>query len=165
MHIEYRINERDYRSSATLALRKRSNFSALDFYTPYLFAIVWVGGSVIPSLFVEQPPDLLLTLGVLPIFVGFLWLRRKRLRREYGKLKNFHLLQTLDLDAAGLRLVTSQETTRSAWKLYSKFAEDKECFILFHRDDHGFIPIAKDHLTHLQVDELRALLESRLSSK
>jgi hypothetical protein len=165
MHIEYRINESDYRNAHMLAQRKRSNFSALEYYTPYLFAIVWVGGSVVPGLFVDEQLDLLLTLGVLPIFMGFLWMRRKRLRREYAKQKNLQLLQQLDLDASGLRLVTSLDTTRSAWSLYSKFAEDKECFILFHKDDHGFIPISKDHLTILQVDELRALLLSRLPNK
>jgi len=166
MHIEFRISERDYRAAAMLALRKRSSFSGLDYYGPYIFAIVWLATSIIPSyIHPDFDLDLVLTLGVLPIVMGFLSLRRKHMRRDYAKAKQFHLLQMLDLDAAGLRLVTTAGTTRSAWQVYTKFAEDPKSFILFMTGSNAFLPIPKGELTEGQIDELRALLTARLPDK
>jgi YcxB-like protein len=168
MHIEYRVNERDFLAASKLALRKRSSWSALDYYFPHIFCVVWLAGSVIPSPFnnyLKDDIDLLLTLGVFPIFMGLLVLRRSGMKKEYIKQKNLHLHQALDLDAMGLRLVTTAGTTRTSWDIYSRFVEDKDSFVLFQRADHGIFPIPKDHLSPTQVDELHNLLEARLPSK
>jgi len=163
MHIEYRVSEKEYRSAALLAMRKRSHMSSLEYYGPHIFAIIWLSTSVVPALFNPGLDlDLLLTLGVLPIVLGFLALRRKRILREYKKLKTLQLLQTLDLDATGLRLVTTAGTSRSAWQVYSKFVEDKTIFLVFQLGNHLFFPIPKSYLTVGQTDELRALLSARL---
>lgn len=168
MHIEYRVHERDFLSASKLALRKRSPWSALDYYFPHIFCVLWLAGSVIPSPFNnygEAEIDLLLTLGVVPIFMGLLVLRRGSMKKEYQKQKALHLHQALDLDATGLRLVTTAGTSRSAWDLYSKFVEDKNSFVLFQKADHGIVPIPKDHLTPPQIDELHNLLTARLPGK
>jgi YcxB-like protein len=165
MHVEFRVTESEYRAAAMLAMRKRSSLTAFDYYLPYTFAVIWLAGSTIPSPlngYLEQPADLLLTLGVLPIFLGFLWMRRKSMKEEYLKLKQFHLHQALDLDTNGLRLVTTAGTTRSSWDTYSKFAEDKNSFILFRKLDETILPIPKNHLTIAQVDELHTLLTARI---
>jgi hypothetical protein len=163
MHIEYRINERDYRSATMLAMRKRSTMTAVEYYGPYIFAILWIAASLIPAyLHPDADLDLILTLGIMPIIMGFLVLRRKTIKREYRKLKMFHLLQVLDLDTNGLRLVTSAGTTRSAWKVYERFAEDEKSFILFQEGTMTIMPIPKGELTHAQIDELRTLLAARL---
>jgi hypothetical protein len=163
MHIEYRITERDYREATLLAMRKRSSMSAVEYYGPYLFAILWVSVSLVPSyLHPEQDLDLLLTLGVLPIIMGFIVLRRKRIKREFKKMKMFHLLQVLDLDANGLRLVTTEGTARSAWKVYERFVEDQKSFILFRNGSTSIMPIPKGELTFAQIDELRSMLCARL---
>ena len=165
MHIEYRINESDFLAASKLALRKRSGWSALDYYFPHIFCVLWLAGSVIPSPFndyLKGDIDLLLTLGVFPIFMGLLVLRRGGMKKEYLKQKALHLHQALDLDATGLRLVTTDGTARSAWDLYSKFVEDKDSFVLFNKADHGIVPIPKHHLTPIQVDELHDLLTARL---
>jgi YcxB-like protein len=159
MHIEFRITEKSYRAAAMLAMRKRSTVSKLDYYGPYIFCIVWLAVSFLNP---DADFDLLLTLGVLPIVLGFLALRRKRIKREYAKLKDFHLLQVLDLDAAGLRLITTAGTSRSAWQVYSKVAEDANSFILYLHAGESFLPIPKGELTLIQIDELRSLLEARL---
>jgi len=168
MHIEYRVNERDFVTASTLALRKRSSWSALDYYFPHIFCVLWLAGSVIPSPFNDYGKaeiDLLLTLGVFPIFMGLVVLRKRRLKQDYIKMKNLQLHQALDLDSNGLRLTTTAGVARSSWDMYSKFVEDKSSFILFNRADHGIVPIPKDHLTDGQVDELRNLLTARLPSK
>jgi hypothetical protein len=163
MHIEYRISEKSYCAAAMLAMRKRSGMSSLDYYGPYIFCIIWLAASLIPAwLNPNAQLDLLLTLGVLPIVLGFLALRRKRIRGEFAKLKEFHLLQALDLDAAGLRLVTTAGTSRSSWKVYSKFAEDAASFVLYIQGNLSFLPIPKNELAVTQIDELRSLLEARL---
>ena len=87
--------------------------------------------------------DMLLMLGVIPIFLGFLVMRKKAMREEYRKLKQFHLHQVLDLDMNGLRLVTTAGTTRSAWDTYLKFAEDKKSFVLFRKQDDRSSPSPK----------------------
>jgi YcxB-like protein len=160
VHIKYRISERDYQSAAMLELRKRSTLSTLEYYSPYAFTIVWITASLLAS-----SVDMFLTLGVLPILVGFLYLRRSKLQREYTKLRHLHPLQALDLDGTGLRVVTTLGTSRSSWDVYSKYAEDSKSFILYKADGHGFLPIPKDYLTVTQIDELHTLLEARLPSE
>ncbi len=162
MHIEYRITDKDYRSAAMLAMRKRSSMSALEYYGPHLFAILWFAVILIPAyLHPDQDLDLLLTLGILPVIMGFITMRRKRIKQEYKKLKMFHLLQVLDVDSNGLRLVTTAGTSRSAWKVYDRFAEDQKSFILFVAGNTSIMPIPKSELTITQVDELRAMLAAR----
>jgi YcxB-like protein len=166
MHIEYRINEKDYRYASMLAMRKRSTMTAVEYYGPYLFAILWVSASLIPAyLHPGEDLDLVLTLGIMPIILGFLVMRRKTIKQEYKKMKMFHLLQVLDLDTNGLRLVTTAGTTRSAWKVYERFVEDEKSFILFHEGNTAIMPIPKGELTVTQIDELRTLLAARLPSE
>lgn len=162
MHIEYRVNEGDFVSASTLALRKRSSWSALDYYFPHIFCVLWLAGNVVLT---QGDIDLLLTLGVFPIFMGLIVLRRRRLKQDYVKMKTLHLHQALDLDSNGLRMTTTAGVARSSWDMYSKFVEDKSSFILFHKLDHGIVPIPKEQLTEPQVDELRAMLTARLSAK
>jgi YcxB-like protein len=164
MHIEYRITDKDYRSAATLAMRKRSSTSALEYYGPHLFAILWFAVILIPAyLHPDQDLDLLLTLGIVPVIMGFLLMRRKEIKKEYKKLKMFQLLQVLDLDTNGLRLVTTAGTSRSAWTVYERFAEDQKSFILFLAGSAAILPIPKGELTLVQIDELRTMLVARLS--
>lgn len=166
MHIEYRVDERDFVSASTLALRKRSSWSALDYYFPHIFCVLWLSGNVIQSyIHPDMEIDLLLTLGVFPIFMGLVVLRRRRLKQDYKKFKDLHLHQVLDLDRSGLRLTTTAGVTRSSWEMYTKWVEDKSSFILFHTNDHRIVPIPKHHLTEPQIDELRNLLTARLPSK
>jgi hypothetical protein len=163
MHIEYRITERDFRDATMLSQRKGSALSALDYYLPYIFAIIWLAVATIPAYFhPEADLDLLLTLGILPIVLGLVLLRRKHMRVEYEKLRNYHLHQELDIDTLGFRLTTTQGVTRSAWQVYSCFCEDKSSFILFENGNHKFYPIPKAHLSEPECDELRTLLEARL---
>jgi hypothetical protein len=166
MHIEYRVNESDFVGASMLALRKRSSWSALDYYFPHIFCVLWLAGSVIPSPFNhygQDDLDLLLTLGVFPIFMGLIVLRRRRLKQDYKKMKNLKLHQALDLDSNGLRLTTTDGVARSSWDLYTKFVEDKNSFILYQKLDHGILIIPKQHLTEGQADELRNLLVARMA--
>ncbi len=157
MNIKYRVNERDYRSAALLELRKRNKWSLVEFYSPYIIAIVWIGACFIPDDF-----DLLLTLGIIPIFMSVLWMRRRRFENDYRRKRNFHLLHSLDLDRNGLRLETTDGSVRSTWANYTKFAEDPDNFVLFQKSGHGFFPIPKDHLTPTEIEELGSMLQSRL---
>jgi hypothetical protein len=166
MHIEYRVSEGDFVAASMLALRKRSTWSALDYYFPHIFCVLWLAGGAIPSPFNHygrDETDLLLTLGVFPIFMGLIVLRRRRLKQDYKKMKNLKLHQALDLDSNGLRLTTTDAVARSSWDLYSKYVEDKAAFILYQKLDHGLLIIPKHHLTEGQADELRNLLKARLA--
>src|SRR5579863_1524660 len=117
MHIEYRVNERDYRSATTLANRKRSNLSALEHFWPYIFCIVWIAIGWFPGggNDLNNPDDLYFELGGIPVFLIFLWMRRSQIKREYQKLSQYRLLHQLDLDTNGLRLATSNGISRSSW--------------------------------------------------
>jgi hypothetical protein len=168
MHIEFRVSEKDYRNAALLAMRSRSSLSTLDYYGPYIFGIVWIAANIIPSPlnnYLQDQADLLMTFGVVPIVIGFLSIRRKKIKQDYAKLKDLHLLQVLDLDASGLRLVTSAAVARSAWTIYRKFIEDEKSFVLFLQNSDNILPIPKGELTLAQIDELRALLSARLPSE
>jgi hypothetical protein len=164
MHVEYRVSEREYASAMTLAQRKRSNMSALEHFWPYLFAIVWVSIGWLPTSITGTggggTDDLYFELGVLPILMVFLYMRRRMQKREYKKLSHYRLLHQLDLDANGLRLATTVGVTRTAWSVYDKFAENDNVFILYQAGNQGIVPIPKAHMTSLQIDELRSLLKA-----
>ena len=164
MHVEYRVSEREYESAMALAQRKRSNLSALEYFWPYLFAIVWVGIGWLPTSMTGTggggTDDLYFELGVLPILMVFLYMRRRMQKREYKKLSHYRLLHQLDLDANGLRLATSVGVARTAWSVYEKFAENDSVFILYQTGNQGIVPIPKAHMTSLQIDEMRSLLKA-----
>jgi hypothetical protein len=165
MHIEYRISEADYRSAAMLAMRRRSTISALDYFLPYIFAIVWIAASLMTGAAeagLSDSTDLIFVLGAIPILAGFVYRRRTAFGREYRRSVQFHLLQVLNLDTTGLRIGTDKPVIQLGWNAYTKFAENAQVFILFQQGNHHFLPIVKGHLTMLQVDELRSLLLSRL---
>jgi hypothetical protein len=90
------VSEREYESAMTLAQRKRSKLSALEYFWPYLFAIVWVGIGWLPTSITGTggggTDDLYFELGVLPILMVFLYMRRRMQKREYKKLSHFRLL-------------------------------------------------------------------------
>src|ERR1035437_10940189 len=96
MHVEYRVSEREYAAAMTLAQRKRSNMSALEYFWPYLFAIVWVSIGWLPTSITGTggggTDDLYFELGVLPILMVFLYMRRRMQKREYKKLSHYRLL-------------------------------------------------------------------------
>lgn len=165
MHIDYRVNERDYRSAVTLSNKRRSNLSALEHFWPYIFAVVWVAIGFLPgggNVDTASADDLYFELGAIPILIVLLWGRRRTVQREYNKLFNLRLLHALDVDANGLRLETSAGIKRTAWTVYTKFAENDDVFILYQEGNHDFFPIVKSFLTGLQVDELRSLLGAHL---
>ena len=165
MHIEYRVNERDYSSAVTLANKRRSNLSALEHFWPYLFAIVWISIGFLPgggNVDTASSDDLYFELGAIPILMALLWGRRRQIQREYAKLSNLRLLHALDLDTNGLRLETSVGIKRTAWTVYTKFAENEDVFILYQEGNHDFFPIVKSFLTDSQNDELRSLLGAYL---
>ena len=166
MHIEYRVSEADYRSAAQLAQRRRSSASALDHFLPYIFSIVWIAAAILSGAAdngLEDSADLVFVLGAIPILFGLLWRRKKALNSEYRRLVTLHPLQIINLDTDGIQIGGGKQPLRTTWKQYSRWAENKEVFILFHQqNEHHFLPVVKDHLTLLQVDELRALLLSRL---
>lgn len=165
MHIEYRVSEGDYRNATTLANKKRSNLSALEHFWPYLFVIVWLSIGFLPASISGssgEDVDMYFALGVIPIWIIFLYMRKLQFRREYAKLPNLKLLQALDLDSNGLRLVTTAATTRTSWDLYNKFAEDQHAFVLYMDGGHNFLPITKSYMNTLQIDELRTLLKANI---
>lgn len=165
MHIEYRINEGEYCSAAELAMRKRSNASALEYFLPYIFSIVWVAASLITGAAdngFSDSTDLIFVFGAIPVLIGLLWRRRKFFKGEYLRMSVLHPLQILSLDTALITRGQGKEAIKTPWNFYTKFAENKKVFILYQEGSHHFLAVVKSHLTDLQVDELRSLLLARL---
>ena len=165
MHIEYRINEAEYCSAAELAMRRRSNASALEYFLPYIFSIVWLAAALITGAADDgfsDSTDLIFVFGALPVLMGLLWRRRKSFKSEYFRMSVFHPLQILNLDTAMIIRGQGKEAIQTPWKFYTKFAENKKVFILYQEGSHHFLPIVKSHMTDLQTDELRSLLMARL---
>jgi hypothetical protein len=165
MHIEYRISDAEYRNAAGLAMRRRSSLSSLDYFVPYIFAIIWLVASLIPTAandYLSDPTDLLFTLGAIPILAGFLYRRKKAFTQDYKRLTHLHPLQILNTDTKGIQIGVTKPTVFQAWQVFTKFAENPQVFILYYQGNHNFLPIVKGHLTSLQVDELRSMLLSRL---
>jgi len=165
MHIEYRINEAEYRSAGELAMRRRSNASALEYFLPYIFSIVWVAAALITGAADDSfsdSTDLIFVFGAVPVLIGLLWRRRKAFKSEYLRMSVFHPLQIVNLDSSMITRGQGKEAVQTPWKFYTKFGENKKVFILYQEGSHHFLPIVKSHLTDLQVDELRSLLMARL---
>jgi len=161
MHIDYLINERDYRAASMLAMRKRSNLTSLEYYGPYIVTCVWITACVITGA-LDDTIDMLLCFGAVPMLIIYLRMRKSHQIKEFKKMRSLHLLQALDIDAQGLRLVTSEGVVRNKWNFFTKFAEDKESFVLFHRETILFSMVPKAHLKLAQQDELRSLLAANL---
>ncbi|HEX3570605.1 MAG TPA: hypothetical protein VHU44_07265 [Acidobacteriaceae bacterium] len=165
MHIEYRINEADYRSAAELAMRRRSNLSSLDYFLPYIFSIVWVAAALITGAADDgfsDSSDLIFVFGAVPVLIGLLWRRRKVFGADFLRMSVLHPLQILNLDTTAITRGIGKEAIKTPWSFYTKFAENQKVFILYQEGSHHFLPIVKSHLTVLQVDELRSLLLARL---
>jgi hypothetical protein len=166
MHIEYRINEAEYRSAAELAMRRRSRVSSLEYFLPYIFSIVWVAAALITGAAdngFSDSADLIFVFGAVPVLIGLIWRRRKMFVSEYLRMSVLHPLQLLNLDTSAITRGQGKEAIKTPWTFYSKFAENNKVFILYQEGSHHFLPIVKSHLTDLQVDELRSLLLARLS--
>ena len=165
MLLEYRINEADYRSAAELAMRKRSTFSSLEYFLPYIFSIVWLAAALITGAADDgfsDSADLIFVFGAVPVLVGLLWRRRKALKADYYRMSVLHPLQTVHLDTNAIIRGQGKEAIKTPWTFYTKFAENKRVFILYQEGSHHFLTIVKSHFTDLRVDELRALLIARL---
>lgn len=165
MHLEYRINETEYRSAAELAMRRRSSMSSLEYFLPYIFSIVWVAAALITGAADDgfsDSTDLIFVFGAIPVLFGLLWRRRKTMIADYHRMSLLHPLQILSLDTTAIVRGQGKEAIKTPWNFYKRFAENKKVFILYQEGSHHFLPIAKSHLTDLQVDELRALLIARL---
>lgn len=165
MHIEYRINEADYRSAAELAMRRRSNMSSLDYFLPYIFSIIWVAAALITGAADDgfsDSADIIFVFGAVPVLIGLLWRRRKVFASDFLRLSVLHPLQILNLDTSSITRGIGKEAIKTPWNFYTKFAENQRVFILYQEGSHHFLPIVKSHLTLLQVDELRSLLLARL---
>jgi hypothetical protein len=165
MHIEYRINEADYRSAAELAMRRRSNMSSLDYFLPYIFSIVWVAAALITGAADDgfsDSSDLIFVFGAVPVLIGLLWRRRKVFGADFLRMSVLHPLQILNLDTTAITRGIGKEAIKTPWSFYTKFAENQKVFILYQEGSHHFLPVVKSHLTVLQVDELRSLLLARL---
>ena len=168
MHLEFRISENDYRSAAELAMRRRSNMGALEYFLPYIFSIVWLAAALITGAadngFADST-DLIFVFGALPVLIGLIWRRRKAMILEYRRLSVYHPLQVLNLDSTSITRGHGKEAIQTPWSFYTKFAENKRVFILYQENSHYFLPIVKSHFTNLQIDELRALLMARIATR
>jgi hypothetical protein len=165
MHIEYRINEAEYCSAAELAMRRRSKWSSLDYFLPYIFSIVWLAAALITGAADDgfsDSADLIFVFGAVPVLIGLLWRRKKAFKSDYLRMSILHPLQILKLDSTSIIRGQGKEAIQTPWNVYSKFAENNKVFILYQEGSHNFLPICKSHLTDLQVDELRSLLLARL---
>jgi hypothetical protein len=140
---------------------------ALEYFLPYIFSIVWLAAALITGAadngFADST-DLIFVFGSLPVLVGLVWRRRKSMILEYRRLSIFHPLQILNLDTTAITRGHGKEAIQTPWTFYTKFAENNRVFILYQANSHNFLPIVKSHFTHLQVDELRALLLARIST-
>lgn len=166
MHIEYRINEAEYCSAAELAMRRRSKWSSLDYFLPYIFSIVWLAAALITGAAdngFSDSADMIFVFGAVPVLIGLLWRRKKTFKTDYRRISVLHPLQVLKLDTTSIIRGQGKEAIQTPWTMYSKFAENQKVFILYQEGSHHFLPISKSHLTDLQIDELRSLLLARLA--
>ena len=169
LQIVYQVSQEDFESASWLALRKGPLPKALQFYFRIGFLGLWVSMSVLPVLAKPTIHNLLDSLMFssfgFAILLGQLFFTRLGFRREFRRSAASQQPTQLGIDDSGLHLVTAESDSRSSWRLYLKFAENRSTFIVYQMGNLVFIPIPKRELTATQIDGVRSILSSHLPRK
>ena len=150
-------------------MRKGPLPRALRLYFRIGFAVLWVLMCLTPFVVHHNVRDLrdgLVFGGVGPALLSLqLYLVKLGFGREYRRSVALRLPATVDLDDTELHWVTTESDSRSSWRTFLKYSEDRSSFVLFYRGSLAFVPIPKRTLSPLQVEELRVILEAHLARK
>ena len=132
MHIDYTISEADYASAQKLAIKRMKPLQ-------YRLTLVWLpafGLLLLGFLFYtgyRQGFSTSLAPGFfVSIFFLSLWVTTKQsIRKGYAKSTNMHGQLTLDISDDGLNFRGITFNSQVTWDHFSRFVEDKDCYVLF----------------------------------
>jgi hypothetical protein len=169
VQIVYRVTQEDFESASWLALHKGPILRALQFYFRIGFIGLWVGVCLIP-VFASPTLRNLLEACVfsgfgLALFFWQLFFTRLRFRRAYRRSATLHRHTQLGIDDSGLHVVTPESDSRSTWRAYLKYSENRSVFIIYHVGNVIFVMIPKRELTVTQIDDVRSILAAHLPRK
>ena len=163
------VSQADFERASWLAMRKGPLPRALRFYFRLGFAALWVLMCLTPFVAHRNIRDLrdgLIFGSIGPALLALqLYLVKLGFGREYRRSAALRLPATVDLDDTGLHWVTTESDSRSNWRIFLKYSEDRSSFVLFHRGSLAFVPIPKRTLSPLQIEELHVIFESHLARK
>ncbi|HLN99420.1 MAG TPA: YcxB family protein [Pyrinomonadaceae bacterium] len=166
MEISYQLSEDDYRQGYKAFLR-RTTYSLWRSRIAYAVLFFTLAVALFVSIFGPDRnfPTLALLWGLAAFWTCSLWYSPRYLARKMitGN-PSASLPHAVEMSEDGLNFRTSASESRLTWELITGWAEVDRVFALFP-SPISFLPIPKRALTHDQQDELRSLLQQKISSR
>jgi len=166
MEISYRLTEDDYRQGFK-AFRRRTTYSLWLIRISYAALVLILVVALFVSIFGPDRsfPNLALLWGLVAFWTCCLWYAPRRVARKMiTGSPSASLTHTVEMTEGGLHFRTSASDSRLTWNLITGWAEADRVFALFP-SPISFLPIPKRAMTHGQQDELRILLQQRVSDR
>jgi len=166
MEISYQLTEDDYRQGYR-AFRRRKTFSLWAYRIAWVLLFLILAEALFLSIFGfdRSFPTPGLLWAVVAFWAYCLWYAPRNAARKMIKgSPSASLPHTAQMSENGLYFRTSAGESRLAWNLIIGWVEVEHVFALFP-SPLTFFPIPKRAMTDQQRDELRSLLQNKVSNK
>jgi YcxB-like protein len=167
--INLEVSQADFERASWLAMRKGPLPRALRFYCRIGFVALWFVMCLMP--FFAHPTAQNLIQGLLMDAFGLailsiqFYMLQRGFGREYRRSGSLRLPVTIDVDPNGVHWVTPESDSRTGWRIFVNYSEDRWSFVLFDRGSQAFMAIPKRTLSPLQIEELHVILGAHLAQK
>lgn len=168
MQISYQLTEDDYRQGYK-AFRRRTKYSLWAIGFAYVSLCFVFMTALLISIFGNRSDRSLTNLTVLWAASAFLfyclwYAPRHAARKMMNGSPSASLSRTVDMSEEGLYFRTAASESRLTWDLITGWAEADRVFALFP-SPLSFLPVPKRAMTDQQQNELRTLLQSKVSAR
>jgi hypothetical protein len=166
MEISYQLTEDDYRQGYK-AFRRRTKFSLWASRFGYVCFFLILATALFVSIFGPDRsfPNLALLWGFVAFWIWCIWYAPRRVARKMiSGSPSASLPYTVDLSEDGLYFLSSASESRLTWDLITGWAEADRVFAVFP-SPLSFLPIPKRAMTDSQQNELRTLLQNKVSGR
>lgn len=160
MEVQYQCTRADF-----LEVARHQKKSFLYYYVYWILRIFFLlaGALTAATGGRSHATDMFVIAGILlawPLLVYPL-----SIRRNFRKLQNFSLRQTLIADEGGFQTHSDLGKSVNKWSTYSKFQETPNLFVLWIGQEMMFEAIPKRSFSAAELDEFRDLLVLHVPSR
>ena len=163
------VSQSDFERASWLAMRKGPLPQRLRFYLRIALLVGCIGACLLPVLGHPTGQTVLEDLAVDLCGFAFLFMQFYMIQRGFGRQYRRSVLlrlpATIDIDSNGVHWVTAESETRTAWRIFLGYSEDRWSFVLFDRGSQAFMAIPKRTLSAVDVEELHVVLDGHIPRK
>jgi hypothetical protein len=166
MEISYQLTEDDYRQGYK-AFRRRTKYSLWISRIGFVvFFLIFATALLLSTFGPDRSFSNLAPLwGIVVFWVCCIWYAPRRIAKKMiSGSPSATLPHTVDMSDTGLSFRTSASDSRMTWDIFTGWAEAERVFALFP-SPVSFLPIPKRAMTEVQQNELRTLLQNKVSGR